>query len=842
VPSRNRNSVGTNLCLHLDSTDGNLKEVETLFGPARVLTDEEDYRWLTERVEELAPDDWIALDLEAWSPASLRAGSHTYFSSAEVVITALAREPQWRAVIQHSRSHIPHVQWYELLSKRCLCVYNAGYDIRLIWRYLGRLPERFVDALVLAGLLASGRILGAERATDDDQITGLSLADTVALYFRVPVEKSVRSEFGVSRGLLLTEQQLVYAAEDASFTDLLYHRLLQQCHREGVETIAALEHGLTPYLLRMSLHGIPIDVERLEAYADEITGMIQQAREELLDLMEQDVWTAVGPPQMDFESQPAQLDLAPLQPFLRSTSQRRHRSSPLRDGMRDGSGHDTAAVSAAAITVNRTFLPQPQVRLGTLIRAIRSGKDFTAVLYKLPNRPEQTMRKLPSQYVDLDSPRWMTAYLSWLTGGLVDSSHAKQVTLFANAVDLGLLPVLDRLPTIRLAARIVRALLRYRQLTKLYTAFIQPWLEDHLDRRPSSSDGIQRRPRIYTQYIQTRAKSGRIVSHNPNMQNVANPRQFEDGQSIDLRGIVRADPGCVLVTADYSQYELRVVAERSRERRMIEIFQREAEVRARYEQYLRERGILPWHADRVEEALQSDRKLQELKRALESVDLHRWVASLILNKSPDEVTSDERKKAKAVAFGVLYGMGPQSLAMQLRLSGQPATVEEAEEIMRSYFSTFPQLEQYMRWVHSEQVQNQWVASLIGRKRWSLPVDPLLQPPDRPATAALHRTFEIRTAAENREVFNHTIQSCNADAIKIAIILLYRRILEESTWDDRTDHPILTVHDELVVSVREPLADEMAQVVLDCMVEASRLAGMRQVPTQVGVTVASVWNK
>ena len=131
---------------------------------------------------------------------------------------------------------------------------------------------------------------------------------------------------------------------------------------------------------------------------------------------------------------------------------------------------------------------------------------------------------------------------------------------------------------------------------------------------------------------------------------------------------------------------------------------------------------------------------------------------------------------------------------------------------------------------------------MGRKRWSLLPDPKLQPPPDPPTAVLHRQFEVRVAAENREVFNHTIQSCNADAIKLAIVLLYRRILSDPQWDESTDYPILTVHDELVVSVAEPKADAMAQMVLECMVEASRLSGLVRVPTQVGIAISPVWHK
>ncbi|HUY75371.1 MAG TPA: DNA polymerase I, partial [Ktedonobacterales bacterium] len=240
----------------------------------------------------------------------------------------------------------------------------------------------------------------------------------------------------------------------------------------------------------------------------------------------------------------------------------------------------------------------------------------------------------------------------------------------------------------------VDALLEYRQLSKLKSTYVDGLLEmidpdDH---------------RVHTSFNQTIASTGRLSSTNPNLQNI--PVRAEVGRRI--RRAFLADPGCYLLTADYSQIELRILAHITHEPALVEAFEKDE-------------------------------------------DVHAATAARLFNVPLDEVQPDQRRLAKTVNFAVLYGQSPFGLA---RVTGMGNSA--AVEFIRNYEVTFPLVREYtQRTLYQARTQG-YVQTLLGRRRY-LP-DPATQP------------VALRQASE-REAINMPIQGTNADMIKIAMIRL-----------------------------------------------------------------------
>lgn len=814
-----------NLSLHFDACSEEI--VPCLYGDVHVLRDSIGLEWLRERIAEVPDEDYIALDFEAWCVHPLQDNAFRYFQDAQIMLTALSYEPHWRAVIVHIGNTVPEREWLELATSRTIAVYNASYDVRLIMRVLGRPPARYIDSLVLAGLISSGRTPEQMNTSgDDDQATGHSLTDMMALFFNQPLSKQLVKAFYSRSGVVVDDRLIRYAAEDASSTWWLTSALLDRIRQDGVEHIAQLEHDVSSFLLHMSQCGVRVDERAVRGYAHEIERRAEQQFESILHRMTEDRWTAVGPEQPGVLCEPVDIEQL-IPPYCRRYLGTKAKGATL------------GAMQLAARYYNNRTIAEPQLRAGELARLALEEPNRRVVVYKIPNDPEQTLTVSARDAIRLDSPSWATAYLRYLSGGMIAGTRAQQVQTFYNAVQQGMLHPMDESPAIQLASQLCIDLLSYRALRKLLSSFIEPWLNQHMTREGDTT-------RIHTSFLQTKARSGRIVSQNPNMQNIARPKVLGiDGETdveVDLRGAIIADEGCVLVTADYSQYELRVAAERAGEERMIEMFQHAHNLHRQLESLLASHGIRPWHKERIAAISSRDTHIAEVLKQIKESDLHRWVASLVFHKPQSEISSTERTMAKAVSFGVLYGMGAVSLAQRLQASGLKCSIEEAQQILQNYFRSFPTLAQYIQDVKLRMLQDGYTATILGRKRWVVLPDPLLEPPDIPPLGLLNNMFRNRVAAIEREMFNHTIQGVNADAIKLAIVYLYRQLIHDSMWDTGREHPVLTIHDELVVQAMEGRADRMAELVLDCMTRASVDAGLKRVPTQVEVTVSHRWSK
>jgi DNA polymerase-1 len=303
---------------------------------------------------------------------------------------------------------------------------------------------------------------------------------------------------------------------------------------------------------------------------------------------------------------------------------------------------------------------------------------------------------------------------------------------------------------------IVQHVLDYRGLVKLKSTYV-----DQLSRLVNPDTG-----RIHTSFNQTVAATGRLSSSDPNLQNI--PIRTEEGQKI-RRAFVPGGPDRVLLSADYSQIELRLLAH-----------------------------------------LSCDANLRMAFR--EGRDIHRSTAALIFSLPESEVTPVLRSRAKAINFGVIYGMGAQRLAGETGLS-----VKEAQHFIDAYFETFSGVKAYLDATLEKARRDGFVTTLLGRRRYLTELDS-----PHPRVAAQARNVAINTP----------IQGTAADLIKVAMIRLHHEI-ERRCLKSRM---ILQVHDELVFDTHRDELDELRPLVIDVMESALAI----DVPLVVEVGVGENW--
>ena len=288
---------------------------------------------------------------------------------------------------------------------------------------------------------------------------------------------------------------------------------------------------------------------------------------------------------------------------------------------------------------------------------------------------------------------------------------------------------------------IVADILEHRGLKKLIGTYI-----DALPRLINPRTG-----HIHTSFNQTITATGRLSSSDPNLQNI--PIRGEDGK--EIRKAFIPEPGCLFFSADYSQIELRVMAHLSQDENMVEVFR-------------------------------------------EGKDLHAATAANIYKKPIDDVTRDERTKSKRANFGIIYGITVFGLAERLDIPR-----DEAKMLIDGYFTTFPQVRDYMEKSKEIARQNGYVTTLFGRRRYL---------PDINSHNATVRGFAERNA------INAPIQGTAADIIKVAMIHIYERFKREGIKSKM----ILQVHDELNFSVYPDEKEKVEQIVLEEMQNAFQM--------------------
>lgn len=304
---------------------------------------------------------------------------------------------------------------------------------------------------------------------------------------------------------------------------------------------------------------------------------------------------------------------------------------------------------------------------------------------------------------------------------------------------------------------IIAAILEYRELGKLKSTYV-----DALPQMVNPTTG-----RIHTSFKQTGAVTGRLASSSPNLQNI--PIRTEVGQEI-RRGFV-ARPGWLFLAADYSQVELRVLAHISQDKALLTAFR-------------------------------------------EDQDIHRTTAAAVYGIDVADVTYDQRRFAKAVNFGLIYGMGAYRLARDSEL-----TLAEAENYIKAYFERFPGINRYLKETQEQARNLGYVETLLGRRRYF----PIFK-----ARVRVNRQAEARA---DREAVNHPIQGTAADILKIAMIRLYEAL--QGTYRAQM---LLQVHDELVLEVPEEELAPVQKLVVETMSGAYPL----DVPLKVEASSGKNW--
>ncbi len=304
---------------------------------------------------------------------------------------------------------------------------------------------------------------------------------------------------------------------------------------------------------------------------------------------------------------------------------------------------------------------------------------------------------------------------------------------------------------------IISKISEYRELGKLKSTYV-----DALPQMVNPQTG-----RIHTSYNQTGAVTGRIASSSPNLQNI--PIRTVDGQKI-RKGFV-TDDGWLFLAADYSQVELRVLAHISQDEALLSAF----------------------HQDQ---------------------DIHRTTAAAVYGVDMADVTYNQRRFAKAVNFGLIYGMGAFRLARDSEL-----TLSEAEQYIDQYFERFPGIRSYLDETKEMAKTEGYVETLLGRRRYF----PIFKMP----RSGSNRQAMMRA---EREAVNHPIQGTAADIIKIAMLRLHQAL---ANFQARM---VLQVHDELVLEVPQQELDEVRPLMIDIMSQAFKL----DVPLKVDASSGTNW--
>ncbi len=309
---------------------------------------------------------------------------------------------------------------------------------------------------------------------------------------------------------------------------------------------------------------------------------------------------------------------------------------------------------------------------------------------------------------------------------------------------------------------IIQKILDYRELNKL--------LGTYIDTIPLQLD---KQSRLHSTFILSGAATGRMASNNPNLQNI--PNKTELGRAI--RKAFVPEKGYKLVALDYSQIELRLAAILSGDKKLTEIFQT-------------------------------------------GVDVHAGVASRVFKVPQSEVTKEMRIKAKAINFGILYGMGVSALQKNLHTDRK-----EAQEFYNEYFNTFVELAKYIDRIKAETERKGYTETLFGRRRYF--------------TGFKSPLPFIRASAERMAV-NAPIQGTQADIIKLAMKEIADYIEKKKYSDDV--RMILQVHDELVFEVKEGLVDEVVKKVKEIMEGVLPESEAHGVPIVAEANVGDNWGE
>ena len=306
-------------------------------------------------------------------------------------------------------------------------------------------------------------------------------------------------------------------------------------------------------------------------------------------------------------------------------------------------------------------------------------------------------------------------------------------------------------------ATVAQLVLEYRQLTKLVGTYLEAL---KVAIHPDTG-------RIHASFHQTGAATGRLSSSDPNLQNI--PIRTEVGRQV--RKAFIAPPGCVLLSADYSQIELRILAHLSQDPGLVQAFEEDA-------------------------------------------DIHRAVAAEVFGLEPGAITSEQRSAAKMVNFGIVYGITPWGLARRLQSGPGEADVDQAKKIIDDYKKRYPKIDAFLERCVDQAKLKGYVTTTMGRRR--------------PIPQISARQANVQQLGR-RMAINSVVQGSAADLIKLAMVKLHALIAEH----DLPMKMLLQIHDELVFEVPTDQIEPMKQIVVEQMQSAMELSVPLKVDANTG---------
>ena len=308
-----------------------------------------------------------------------------------------------------------------------------------------------------------------------------------------------------------------------------------------------------------------------------------------------------------------------------------------------------------------------------------------------------------------------------------------------------------------------KMVLEWRQLSKLINTYSDA-LQDHISKKTN---------RVHTSFLLAATNTGRLASSDPNLQNI--PIKTDDGR--EIRKAFIAEKNNILTSADYNQIEMRILADMA--------------------------------------------DVKELKRAFKNKDdIHSLTASQVFNVPINKITSDLRRKAKAINFGLIYGITQYGLAKQISVSNQ-----EALEFITSYFKKFPEIKDYMNNTIKSCRKNGYVTNIFGRRIHLRGIN--------------DKNFAVRSFQE-RAAINAPIQGSAADLIRLAMIKIDDEIRDNKKFDTKI---LLQIHDELIFESPVKSKDYIEKTIKNAMRSVSSSEHhLFSIPLEVNVKSGYNWGE
>ena len=305
--------------------------------------------------------------------------------------------------------------------------------------------------------------------------------------------------------------------------------------------------------------------------------------------------------------------------------------------------------------------------------------------------------------------------------------------------------------------------LDWRQISKLKNTYSDS-LPEHINPKTK---------RIHTSFLLAATTTGRLASSDPNLQNI--PIKSEDGK--DIRKAFIAEKGLSLISADYNQIEMRILADLA--------------------------------------------DVKELKKAFRNnEDIHSLTASQIFNTRIDKVKEDQRRKAKAINFGIIYGISQYGLAKQINVSNK-----DAEDFLNAYFAKFPEIKSYMDKTIKFCRKSGYVNNIFGRKSHFININ--------------DKNYNVRNFQE-RAAINAPIQGSASEIMRLAMFRLNKRLKEQ---ENKKTKMLLQIHDELIFETPKDEAKKISKIIIEEMTSVAKSDQHSfSIPLTVDLNIGDNWGE